>query len=62
MTFDDRDRQFLISFANNNPDWDSFKYSKIKDYPSIRWKLYNLGKLNVKKRDEQLNLLKEILT
>lgn len=60
--FDDRDRQFLISFANSAPDWKQYSHPKIQDYPSIRWKLYNLKKTSKKKRDEQGELLEKILT
>jgi hypothetical protein len=57
----DRDGQFLLSFANNAPDWSCFNQPKIKDYPSIRWKLHNLDKLEGKKRAEQAELLEAIL-
>ena len=60
--FDDRDRRFLTTFTSNAPDWSCFNQPKIRDFPSIRWKLYNLGKLSKKKRDEQTKLLADILT
>ena len=61
-SFDDKDRKLLLSFASNNPDWDCCRYPKIKDYPSVRWKLFNLGKADKSKRDEQLRLLNNILS
>lgn len=60
-SFSDRDCQFLLSFANNDPDWSLFDHVKIKDYPAIRWKLHNLDKLDRKKRAEQTEMLERIL-
>lgn len=61
-SFDDQDRNLLLSFADNAPDWSLYRYPKIKDYPSIRWKLFNLGKADKFKRDSQLSLLESILS
>jgi len=58
---DDRDRRFLTTFTKNDPDWSCYNQPKIKDYPSIRWKLHNLGKISERKRVEQTKLLADIL-
>lgn len=60
-SFDDQDRNFLLSFANNAPDWNLYRHPKVKDYPSIRWKLFNLGKADKSKRENQLPLLENVL-
>lgn len=61
-SFDDQDRNLLLSFANNAPDWDLYRHPKVKDYPSIRWKLFNLGKAEKSKRENQLRLLETVLS
>ena len=61
-SFDDRDRNLLLSFANNAPDWSMYRHPKVKDYPSIRWKLFNLGKADKSKRKDQLRLLESVLS
>mgnify|MGYP006440725837 CR=1 FL=1 len=42
----DSDKEFLKSFVSGRPDWSLVKYPKIKDYPSIKWKLLNQEKMN----------------
>lgn len=44
----DRDRQFLLSFKQNNPDWSLYRYPAIQHLPAIRWKLRNLTVLKDK--------------
>ncbi|WP_209406425.1 nucleotidyl transferase AbiEii/AbiGii toxin family protein [Pseudozobellia sp. WGM2] len=54
----DSDKEFLLSFENNTPNWNAYKF---EDYPAVQWKLQNLQKLkeaNPKKHREQLELLK----
>ena len=38
----DNEKDFLLSFAEGNPDWKDFDYSK---YPAIKWKQLNIKKL-----------------
>lgn len=45
----DNDRNFLISFVSNSPDWSLVRDSKIKEYPSVKWKLLNQEKMEKKK-------------
>lgn len=57
-----KDKEFLISFVNLEPDWSVYDF---KDYPSIRWKLQNLQKLqdvNPDKYKSYLVKLSEILS
>lgn len=44
----DRDRQFLLSYKQNTPDWSLYRYPEIQHLPAIRWKLRNLAVLNDK--------------
>ena len=39
------DKRFLISFEERTPEWDGYEFEYFKDYPSVKWKLVNLGKL-----------------
>ncbi|MFT6068086.1 MAG: hypothetical protein ACJAT2_002333 [Bacteriovoracaceae bacterium] len=55
------DRKFIISFAENNPDWSLFRNEKIKDYPSIKWKLLNQRSMKEKKSSEYIDKVKELL-
>lgn len=60
--FTENDKRFLISFVKNRPDWNLYTYPKIKDYPSIKWKMLNQEKMDLKKKDDQVALLEKILT
>jgi len=56
-----KDKEFLLSVKNVNPDWSSYDFQR---FPSINWKLQNLKKLkanNPAKHKEQLERLKEKL-
>lgn len=59
--FDVSDRKLLLSFANNTPDWSMYRHPKIKEFPSVRWKLFNIDKIDKQKRNEQLQLLENVL-
>jgi predicted nucleotidyltransferase component of viral defense system len=56
-----RDKEFLISFANNEPNWNLFDYEKIKNYPSVKWKLFNQDKMSDTKHKKYVNLLANYL-
>lgn len=54
----DRDKTFLLSFKNAEPDWTIYDF---ESYPSIQWKLRNLNNLkktNPAKHQQQYDLLK----
>jgi predicted nucleotidyltransferase component of viral defense system len=42
----DEDREFLLSFKSGSPDWSRFAYPEAQSMPAIRWKLFNIGKMN----------------
>jgi predicted nucleotidyltransferase component of viral defense system len=56
----ENDKKFIISFVENNPHWDLFFDGKIKDYPSIRWKLINQEKMSKKKHKEYVDSVTKI--
>ena len=55
------DREFLVSFVENKPDWSKARDQKIKDYPSIKWKIANQEKMSAKKKEEYVEKMKNIL-
>lgn len=56
------DKEFLVSFIENEPKWDIFKHSKIQDFPSIKWKIHNQEKMRETKKDEYLGKVKKVLS
>ena len=48
------DKKFLISFVSNEPDWSKARNEKIKDFPSVKWKLMNQGKMGESKLKEYI--------
>lgn len=62
--FTAQDRQFLLSYKQNNPDWSLYRYPHIQYLPAIRWKQRNLSALNAKnaaKFTAAVNKLERIL-
>lgn len=41
----DEDKRFLVSFEQGSPLWEESPYANFSEYPSVKWKLMNLGKL-----------------
>lgn len=48
------DKEFLISVAKGRPDWNQVYDDKIKDLPSVKWKMLNINKMDTKKREIQV--------
>ncbi|MBA0208132.1 nucleotidyl transferase AbiEii/AbiGii toxin family protein [Pectobacterium brasiliense] len=46
--FTAQDRQFLLSYKQNSPDWSLYRYPDIQHLPAIRWKQRNLSALHAK--------------
>ena len=58
------EREFLLSLARNEPNWDLLGIEHLEQLPGIRWKLENLGRLakaNPKKLKEQAQILERLL-
>lgn len=56
------DKQFLVTFENGEPDWTISDYGYLKDFPSVKWKLLNIQKLqhlNSRKHREEVEKLIE---
>lgn len=55
------DKEFLISFVSNKPDWSKARDSKIKDFPSVKWKMMNQEKMNETKLNRYIqNVMKAL--
>ncbi len=61
----DKDKIFLKSFKNGEPEWDLFNSKNLKNMPAVNWKLLNIRKLietNIQKHMESFRALEKVLT
>jgi len=56
----ENDKKFLLGFVSNKPDWTLVRDSKIKEYPSVKWKLFNQEKMSKVKRDKYIESTKSV--
>jgi len=57
----DRQRQFLLSFKQGEPDWALLNLPGIEDLPAMQWKLLNIRRMAPAKRAQALERLREVL-
>ena len=58
------DKEFLLSFEQGEPDWNKCCGGDLSQYPSVQWKLLNIGKLeesNPVKFEQGVNKLRRYL-
>ena len=58
------DKEFLLSFEQGEPDWNKCCAGDLSQYPSVQWKLLNIGKLkesNTVKFEQGVNKLRRYL-
>ena len=56
-----KDKDFLISFEQGEPNWSIFPISHAQDMPAIKWKLYNIHQMDPEKRKiSVMNLQKKL--
>ncbi len=63
-SLDTKDRDFLLSFESGAPDWSLCSAGNLSPYPSVQWKLLNIGKLkqsNPQKYTEGMEKLRKFL-
>ena len=60
-TFIEKDRKFILSFKEGNPNWELSEIENIQNYPSIKWKLANIQKMDKQKHERAITKLKEHL-
>lgn len=58
----DKDKDFLISFIQNKPDWTLVRESKIQEYPSVKWKMFNQSKMDSKKISEYVKNVEQLFS
>ncbi|HMN25827.1 MAG TPA: nucleotidyl transferase AbiEii/AbiGii toxin family protein [Ignavibacteriaceae bacterium] len=57
----DEQKKFILSFKNKRPEWKLSGIDGIENYPSVKWKLMNLEKMEEKKHAAAYEKLKEYL-
>lgn len=57
----EKDILFLSSLLSLNPKWDLYAFPKIKNYPSIKWRLFNLEKMSKAKRNKEIAKLEKYI-
>lgn len=57
-----QDRAFFISFKEGKPRWELLAIDHIKDMPAVKWKLYNIAKMEPQKRQVAVNELRRKLS
>ena len=63
-SLDQNERNFLLSFVRNEPDWGALDIPNLDKFPAIRWKLQNLERLrevNRQRYDDQYEQLAALL-
>lgn len=60
-TFDENDKKFLFSFASNKPEWSLVHDQKIKDFPSVKWKMLNQEKMGKAKMEKYIEMISKVL-
>lgn len=54
-------RRFLISFEKGEPEWGLLDIPHAKQLPAVQWRLYNLAKIDTKKREQLVEDLRRAL-
>ena len=57
----DRDRDFLMSVKNRNPDWTLLDLPDIAGLPAVQWELVNLGRMSGEDHAVALGRLQRVL-
>jgi len=57
----ERQRQFLLSFKQGEPDWALLNLPGVANLPAVQWKLLNIRRMAPAKRAQALERLREVL-
>jgi hypothetical protein len=60
-SLNDKERQFILSVKKGYPSWDLFELGGIERLPAVRWKLYNISKMDKKKHKLAIHKLEKCL-
>jgi hypothetical protein len=52
---------FLLSIKSGEPDWGLLGLDNIKELTAVKWKLTNIKKMDEKKREMRIEMLKNHL-
>lgn len=55
------DKEFLISFVSNEPDWSKVRNEKIKDFPSVQWKMINQKRMREDKAEKYVQMVSKVI-
>ena len=55
------EKNFILSFKEMKPKWELLEFDHIKNMPAIRWKLYNISKMEKSKHKIALDKLRDFL-
>lgn len=55
------DKEFLISFKLGQPKWSLLGVEGVERLPAVRWKLFNIQKMNLSKKKDFVQKLKDAL-
>lgn len=58
----DRDRRFLIAFKQGSQNWQDFPLPEAERLPAIQWKMLNLARMSLTKRQAALAILEKVLS
>jgi predicted nucleotidyltransferase component of viral defense system len=57
----DKDKQFLLSVKNRDPQWEYLAWPHVSKLPAVLWKMHNLAKMDKKKHQMALDKLEKVL-
>jgi predicted nucleotidyltransferase component of viral defense system len=57
----DKQRYFLLSFKQGEPDWALLNLPGIENLPAVQWKLLNIRRMAPAKRKQSFEILRQIL-
>lgn len=57
----DRQRRFLLSFKEGEPDWSLLSLEGVSELPAVQWKLLNIRRMASAKRASALERLRHVL-
>ncbi|MBS0358448.1 MAG: nucleotidyl transferase AbiEii/AbiGii toxin family protein [Proteobacteria bacterium] len=60
-TLTTNEKQFMLSLAAGEPEWEHIDIPHISTLPALQWKLLNIQKMDSKKRDASVKALEDIL-
>ncbi|MEI6808989.1 MAG: nucleotidyl transferase AbiEii/AbiGii toxin family protein, partial [bacterium] len=60
-TLDADEKRFLLSMKRAEPEWDALGIAHLRELPALQWKLQNIRRMTVAKRQTALEKLQKVL-